>query len=319
MTWPFYFVVTAHGLGLDSNTISRQSTFSAIQTALPSSIASAQSSSSSVSASLASASASSSSASAALSDAAAISSASQSIVTSISNSLVSSMNAAGSTGTEMASRTITTTLPNGSIVTASATAEADGRNVTPAGYNNGLGLPKYAIALISVFGFLALVGALVGAYFLLKSARKRRERISRNENHSYGSGSPMMRAIDAPGSVAGGSDGNAALAAAAGGVFGGGAATRSSNESHPFSSDEATRMADAFRNALRKPEFAGTALSSDQNSPNEHEIETDAHFDEAAPAESTGPTPRELIRNELASEGKDLRSVGRGRPKVHGE
>jgi hypothetical protein len=134
-----------------------------------------------------------------------------------------------------------------------------------------------------------------------------------------------MRNVDVDGSPAGGSidaAGGPALAgtAAAAGVGAGAAgfaagrsrSSRSSNDSHPFSSDEATRMADAFRNALRKPEFPASAFGSDNNSPNEKE-------DELGSSMAADPTPNSLIRDELASEGKNLRSVERGRPKVMDE
>lgn len=102
----------------------------------------------------------------------------------------------------------------------------------------------------------------------------------------------------------------------AGGVgAGGGAAMMASNskssrfsEEQPFTSDEASRMADAFRNALRNPEFApgigGESSGADGESPGE------------------GGTSRAsaLLREELAAEGKDLRDVGdRKKPTWHEE
>lgn len=99
--------------------------------------------------------------------------------------------------------------------------------------------------------------------------------------------------------------------AAAGGIIGAGAmrSSRSSHrvdeddESHPFTSDEATRMADAFRNALRKPEFANDFGSASQPSPDEGN-------GNGSPGEEGGAA---LLREELASEGKDLRDVGERR------
>ncbi|KDN46637.1 hypothetical protein K437DRAFT_106334 [Tilletiaria anomala UBC 951] len=335
MSWPFYFVITAAGLGLDSDTISRLSTFSAIQTAPPASVVAAQAASSSLSAA-----ASLSSASAALSDSRAVASASASIVSQLSLSIESSLRSEGLSGTQTAAAVLTTTLPNGAVVTASATAAANGLSLSgnSRGSSDNLALPSYAIALIVVFGFIALVGALVGAYFLSKAARKRRERV---HSGSYGSSSPMMHAVD--GSLTRGSD-DAALAAtaagdaavagagvaglgAAGGAAGWSRSSRSSHDSHPFSSDEATRMADAFRNALRKPEFTGAVFGSGQNSPNETDFDADGGIGAGASDAGTGlgadasgaeeAVATGLLRDELASEGKDLKAVERGRPKVH--
>ena len=105
-------------------------------------------------------------------------------------------------------------------------------------------------------------------------------------------------------------------AGAAGVGAAGGAAMMASNskssrysDDQPFSSDEASRMADAFRNALRNPEFApvlgGESSGADGDSPNE------------GPGASRAS---ELLREELAAEGKDLRDVGdRKKPTWHQE
>lgn len=82
------------------------------------------------------------------------------------------------------------------------------------------------------------------------------------------------------------------------------------SEDQPFTSDEASRMADAFRNALRNPEFApgmggGESSGADGDSPNEN---------------GGGSRASALLREELAAEGKDLRSVGdRKKPTWHQE
>ena len=105
-----------------------------------------------------------------------------------------------------------------------------------------------------------------------------------------------------------------ATAASAGAA--GGAAMMASNskssrysDDQPFTSDEASRMADAFRNALRNPEFApgmgGESSGADTESPNEN---------------GGGSHASALLREELAAEGKDLRDVGdRKRPTWHEE
>ncbi len=272
------------------------------------------------SASAASASAASlSSASAALSDSSAIAAFSSSLQSSLSRAIQSSLNSQGLTSTETAAAGVTTTLPNGSVITASATAQANGGTLAgrPSSNSNGLAIPVYAIVLISVLGFFALLGVLVVAYFLSRAARKRRERAA--AWGSYGSSSPMMRGVDGgsvdDGGAGFGSSAGAGAAGAGAGAAAAAAAARSrssgsSHDSHPFSSDEATRMADAFRNALRKPEFPA-AFSSDNNSPNEG--------DELRSSPELRPTPASVMRDELASEGKGLKAVERGRPTVHDE
>lgn len=58
----------------------------------------------------------------------------------------------------------------------------------------------------------------------------------------------------------------------------------------PFSGADAAIMADAFRKALRKPDFAGPPVE-----------EVDDHRDDA------------IMSRELKEEGRDLRSVGSSR------
>lgn len=348
ISWPFYFVVLASGQPL-SGTTSRLSTFTALQTTLPYSIAVARASSSAAasasSASAAStanaASASAASASASLStvtatptgSAAAEASAVQS---SLSAALESSLRASGLSGTETLQGTTTATLSNGTTITATATAQANGARLGGSGNSgnsNGLALPSYAIVLISVLGFLAIVAAIAGAYFIMAALRRRRQRQGGDGSHR--SSSPMMAA--AAGSLAGRSlhdgayggetshmleteeGGGASMfpgATAASAGAAGGAAMMASNskssrysDDQPFTSDEASRMADAFRNALRNPEFApgmgGESSGADTESPNEN---------------GGGSRASALLREELAAEGKDLRDVGdRKRPTWHEE
>ncbi|SJX64789.1 uncharacterized protein SRS1_15212 [Sporisorium reilianum f. sp. reilianum] len=340
ISWPFYFVVLASGQPL-TGTTSRLATFTAVQTTLPFSIAAARASSSSAAAASSASAASAASASAAAStvtssptgSAAAAASASA-IQSSLSAALESSLHASGLSGSETLQGTTTATLPNGSVITATATAQANGGRLggsANGGNSNGLALPTYAIVLISVLGFLAIVAAMAGAYFIMAALRRRRQRQYGDGSHR--SSSPIMAA--AASSLAGRSltDGghpgetshmleaengglvSAAGAGAAGAGAGAGAAMMASHsrssrysDEQPFTSDEASRMADAFRNALRNPEFApGGAESSgaDGDSPNEN---------------GGGSRASALLREELAAEGKDLRSVGdRKKPTWHQE
>nr|CDI55201.1 putative protein (N-terminal fragment) [Melanopsichium pennsylvanicum 4] len=355
ISWPFYFVVLASGEAL-TGTTSRLATFTAVQTTLPYSIAVARASQSAASSSASAASAASASAASAsaLSATARSSSASptqtgsnasvSALQSSLSAALESSLRASGLSGTETLQGTTTATLPNGSLVTATATAQANGGRLGGSsnnGNSNGLALPTYAIVLISVLGFLAVVAAMAGAYFIMAALRRRRQRQGADGSHR--SSSPMMAA--AAGSLAGRSlnnndagyagetshmlEGEEALGAGAGaggagagagaglGAVGGAAMiashSRSSrySEEQPFTSDEASRMADAFRNALRNPEFApalgGESSGADGESPNEGEG-------------GGGSRASMLLREELAAEGKDLRSVGdRKKPTWHEE
>lgn len=343
ISWPFYFVILASGQPL-SGTTSRLATFTAVQTTLPFSIAAARASSSAASAasaSAASASAASASAQSASARASTLTSTptgsppASALQSSLSAALQSSLRASGLSGTETLQGTTTATLPNGSAITATATAQANGGRLggsANTGNSNGLALPTYAIVLISVLGFLAVVAAMAGAYFIMAALRRRRQRQGGDGSHR--SSSPMMAA--AAGSLAGRSlndggyggetshmleadhDGPIAAGAAGAARVGaaGGAAMMASNskssrysDDQPFTSDEASRMADAFRNALRNPEFApalgGESSGADGDSPNEG---------------GGGSRASALLREELAAEGKDLRDVGdRKKPTWHQE
>lgn len=63
----------------------------------------------------------------------------------------------------------------------------------------------------------------------------------------------------------------------------------------PFSGADAAIMADAFRKALRKPDFAGGTI------------------EEGDSPESQEPKEHQLLSRELAEEGRDIRSVGSSR------
>ena len=67
--------------------------------------------------------------------------------------------------------------------------------------------------------------------------------------------------------------------------------TGSAGEGGPFSGADAAIMADAFRKALRKPDFAGEVL------------------DEGDSPSSQPPDNVELMNRELGDEGRELRSV----------
>lgn len=388
ISWPFYFAITSHGAGLSDGT-SRLATWHAIQTAVPATVAAARASSSS--ASLASAASASSAAAASASSintltatltGAALSSASaslqsasdaaasRSLAGSLSGSLQSSLNSEGLTGTETAQGTATSVLPDGHTVTAYATAQANGGNLNNNGGGSNTAIPHWAIVLIAVLGFLAVVAAIVAGYFLTRWLRRRRGGWAAGAagaaggfgagrmaaSGSHGSQSPMIQAAGAAGEDDG-ADGNASLldhadggsyashdgAAATGVGAGAGAAVaagasssrrprpsdRSSQteEESPFSTDEASRMAEAFRAALRKPAFAlglgglgGSSNGNGSSSPPSHTGDSGATAgDRSSTTNAGGNGPSDaLLRDELASEGREMRSVDdRRRPSLH--
>lgn len=69
----------------------------------------------------------------------------------------------------------------------------------------------------------------------------------------------------------------------------------SAGDTGPFSGADAAIMADAFRKALRKPDFAGRPVEEGE-SPENHE-----------------GAKEELLSRELAEEGRDIRSVSSSR------
>ncbi|KAL9931462.1 hypothetical protein V8E36_009627 [Tilletia maclaganii] len=358
ISWPFYFVVNPSGLDTGGTTL-RQSTWFAVQTALPAAIASSRSASAAASASAAS-----------VTDAAI----SASISSELSAQLQSSLNAQGMTGTQTLVGTVTSVLPDGQTVIITATGRANGTLSGGDGGNSagsnaddgGGGLPRWAIAVIVILGVLAIVFVAIAAYVMMRKARRRSDSAaaaagadgrSSGVRESTGSTSPMMRNIGGPGathsldeglgsahsahnfSPSGGHGSSIGYASAAGvgagaGILGSAAqlptarSVRSSGDSHLFSSEEATRMADAFRNALRKPEFtAGGAYPGGAELPSPREDDGDGEspgVDTGSPlAGAMGEVGREsrsdsapakvapaLLKQELASEGKDLRQVG---------
>ncbi|KAF8440874.1 hypothetical protein L210DRAFT_3645108 [Boletus edulis BED1] len=165
--------------------------------------------------------------------------------------------------------------------------------------SNNSAFPRWAIAVIVVLGFLAIVAGGVLVWLIMRRLRRRERLVHRG---SIGSSSPMMANVQ--------NSNSPQLPLLAGTVVGGGG--RSSSEHHrpssivspdgvsdisrahsagdqgPFSGADAAIMADAFRKALRKPEFA------------------DATVEEPERANT-------LINRELAEEGRDIRSVGSSR------
>ncbi|KAJ3574480.1 hypothetical protein NP233_g1752 [Leucocoprinus birnbaumii] len=193
--------------------------------------------------------------------------------------------------------------------------------------SSGSGFPHWAIAVITVLGFLAIASVCILAFLILRRLRRRNEEIESNRN-SMGSSSPMMANAQQQGSpllgtpslpppphspVGTGSASAAAGAGLAGGaamserernapsvVIHDGASTTSAGDSGPFSGADAAIMADAFRKMLRKPDFE--RLEEGDDSP-------DGGNEDDDDDNRRGPSGAGLIGRELAEEGRDIRSV----------
>ncbi|KAJ7163305.1 hypothetical protein C8R46DRAFT_891295 [Mycena filopes] len=171
------------------------------------------------------------------------------------------------------------------------------------------GFPHWAIAVIVVLGFLAVATTCVLAFFIIRRMR-RRNAIESNRN-SMGSNSPMMGNVGnnpasplLAGAAVPGRHASTATSHGQGApsvVSPDGASTisraGSAGDPGPFSGADAAIMADAFRKALRKPDFAGRPVEEGESPENDNP--------EAA--------EDELLRGELADEGRDIRSVGSSR------
>ncbi|THV03889.1 hypothetical protein K435DRAFT_851487 [Dendrothele bispora CBS 962.96] len=268
---PFYWVVIPSTTTLDGSQPT-QTHFTAVQTTFPNSILSAMSASSASAASASSASA-----------------ASASRASSLSAASRSSQSQSQSFGTSSPSPT------------------SGNGNLQPG--QDDSGFPQWAIAVIVILGFLAIASSCILAFFIFRRMRRKEYESNRN---SMGSSSPMMANVgNSPGSPLLANSGanpdhhsslghGAAVVGAANlqrapsVVSPDGASTvsraGSAGEGGPFSGADAAIMADAFRKALRKPDF------------------TDPPPDEESPGRD-----EELLNRELAEEGRDIRSVSSSR------
>ncbi|GAA5884301.1 hypothetical protein JCM6882_002219 [Rhodosporidiobolus microsporus] len=286
-TVPYYFVVVDGGTDLTGGE-EHQATFDVVQTAAPTSLSSslaALTSSSLSSVSSASASASSASYLASLSSAGFLSTLSDGSVVTLSPS-----------GTGFA----TVSGTNGGSSDASGTSRTRGGDLQN-NSSGGSSIPKYAIALIVIFGFLALLAGAIAVFFCLGRARKRRRAEEENEaarareaedgygeddDLTHGSGDPILgggfgaggrgssanASMSQVGSV--GALGGLAAAGAGAGAGALGASTGSRDQQQQAADDEGTvsrsdaaRMAEAFRAALRqRPEFPAVPSADDSPS-----------------------------------------------------
>ncbi|EKM49524.1 uncharacterized protein PHACADRAFT_166893 [Phanerochaete carnosa HHB-10118-sp] len=182
---------------------------------------------------------------------------------------------------------------------ASAAAGAGSGNVQD---NGGSSFPHWAIAVIVILGFLALLASGILTFFMMRRLRRRRQ-TNLSHRGSMGSSTPMMRNAEA------GEPTSPVIASAFGAAASNqrpgspeihdGASTVSRGSDAAFlSGADAAVMANAFRTALRKPNFAGRP-------------EEEGESPESDPLNAGGDPG--LINRELAEEGRDIRSVGSSR------
>jgi hypothetical protein len=161
--------------------------------------------------------------------------------------------------------------------------------------DSGSDFPHWAIAVIVVLGFFAILAIGVLGFLLVRRAR-RNESARTSRRGSIGSASPMISGAGAapqsplmgqtaaprPASVYSPNDGSSMI-------------SHSHSAETPFSGADAAIMADAFRKALRKPDFAGRTI------------------EEGDSPEAQEQKEHRLLSRELAEEGRDIRSVGSSR------
>ncbi|KAG2153044.1 uncharacterized protein EDB93DRAFT_1336433 [Suillus bovinus] len=214
----------------------------------------------------------------------------------------SSAAAASSSAAAASSSSVAAALSSASLSSlhASGTSSASPGNVQP--NNSSAPFPHWAIAVIVVLGFLAIVAGGVLIWLIVRRLRRREQLSNRG---SMGSSSPMM---------ANAQNSNSPQLPLLGAGMVGAVAGRTSSEHHrpasivspdgasdisrahsagdtgPFSGADAAIMADAFRKALRKPDFAGPPVE-----------EAEDQRDDA------------IMSRELAEEGRDIRSVSSSR------
>ncbi|KAG8802763.1 hypothetical protein FRC17_006343, partial [Serendipita sp. 399] len=180
-------------------------------------------------------------------------------------------------------------------VSSSAQAAQQSRDAALQAGRNNTNFPAWAIALIVILGLISIVSVLTLFFVVLRGARRKRSLQKRN---SMGSESPMMQAPGAPLSP-----GAASLTGVAASpavrqapsirytdVNSVGSRANSAAEGVITTSDAAI-ISDAFRKALRKPDFA------------------DRPQEEGESPDQPGETEGLLMDRELAEEGKNIRSV----------
>ncbi|GAA5977022.1 hypothetical protein JCM21900_003337 [Sporobolomyces salmonicolor] len=311
-TIPYFFVI------VDANTTltggeAHQSTFTVIQTAAPSSLSSS------------------------LSVLTASSLASASSLSSLSAASLASASSASASSLSAASRSSASASSSRANRPASGTSGSGALQISP---SSSTSLPKWAIAIIVILGFFALLAGAVAVYLCLGRMRKRRraaemevlaaEAGERGDGEdegedevTNGSRDPILGAAAGVGAGRGGPLAPALLGAGAGGAAVGAVAARrdkdpEKDEGGTISQTDAARMAEAFRAALRKPEFLPptAAEASGESAPGLGPSPTgraEGDISHGSTGEETGILGRELMEDELRSEGKSMRKVDGGK------
>lgn len=155
--------------------------------------------------------------------------------------------------------------------------------------------PAWAIALVVVLCVVTLT-SILSLVFLLQRHLRKKQYSDDNRRNSMGSESPMMATADPSSPITHESSyaGHpVVLPAVARSVAHDGASVHSKGTADPMiSTNEAAYMADAFRKALRKPDFT-------DRPPEEGE----------SPESNAVQTEEQLLKSELAGEGRNIRSV----------
>ncbi|KAG8910397.1 hypothetical protein FRC00_008274 [Tulasnella sp. 408] len=305
--YTFYFVIVKGGTQLTGGE-ERQATWTAVQTAYADSVYASSSSAASVS----------------------------------SVSMASWLSALGPTSASLISASMSR-----ASASAMATSGPNGAGLQGSGEDNSNGgFPAWAIALLVILGFLAFLSMAGLGYVLIRNWRRKHRRGS---GFSVDSASPMMvqaapaddmaqspvspATLQSPdhfaksGPLAAAGAMMGAAASAPGGtrnnsIHYDGASTRSVSDAGLFSGQDAAVMADAFRRALRKPDFADRPLEEGEspdtntngvkNTPSSGAAQpSPSKLPAAATGSPAAPVHREpdVISRELAEEGRDLRSV----------
>ncbi|CEQ41027.1 SPOSA6832_02711 [Sporobolomyces salmonicolor] len=291
-TIPYFFVI------VDANTTltggeAHQSTFTVIQTAAPSSLSSS------------------------LSVLTASSLASASSLSSLSAASLASASSASASSLSAASRSSASASSSLANRPASGTSGSGALQTSP---SSSTSLPKWAIAIIVILGFFALLAGAVAVYLCLGRMRKRR-RAAEMEVLAAEAGERGDGEDEGEDEITNGSRDPILGAAAGGGAGRGGPlapADPEKDEGGTISQTDAARMAEAFRAALRKPEFLPptAAESSGESAPGLGPSPTgraEGDISHGSTGEETGILGRELMEDELRSEGKSMRNVDGGK------
>ncbi|KAH9969696.1 hypothetical protein BC827DRAFT_1257544 [Russula dissimulans] len=214
------------------------------------------------------------------------------VQTTYADSVTSSI-ASSSSVAALSAASLSAASASASRVAASATS-----GTTPGSLqsNSQSSFPHWGIAVIVILGFFAILALCVLAFLLVHRARRNRS-AGTSHRGSIGSASPMIAgAGGAPQSPLMTEQTRAQRPAS---MYSPNDGSSMNSHAHstetPFSGADAAIMADAFRKALRKPDFAGRTIEEGDSPESEEQKEN------------------QLLSRELAEEGRDIRSVDSSR------